>query len=189
MTDQVLPKAALALRLKPSSHDVRLCHLLTLPRALEDPAVKLLSLTQAIPPLHRLSHGSPFLSWPPKPQSPSFPPLQPPHPGPRHPWERGHPWHLKFPTFSYLRLLPPFPVTPSFQPQTFCFLIPLFHPSPEPHEQLPASSGSLGFPGGSDCKVSACNAGDLGSIPGSGRSPEEGNGSPLQYSCLENSMD
>ena len=38
-------------------------------------------------------------------------------------------------------------------------------------------------------KESACNAGDLGSIPGSGRSPGEGNGTPLQYSCLENAMD
>ena len=38
-------------------------------------------------------------------------------------------------------------------------------------------------------KASACNAGDLGSIPGSGRSPGEGNGNPLQYSCLENPMD
>ena len=47
----------------------------------------------------------------------------------------------------------------------------------------------LGFPGGSDSKESACNAGDLGLIPGSGRSPGEGNGNPLQYSCLENSMD
>ena len=46
-----------------------------------------------------------------------------------------------------------------------------------------------GFPGGSDSKASAYNAGDLGSIPGSGRSPGEGNGNPLQYSCLENSMD
>ena len=44
------------------------------------------------------------------------------------------------------------------------------------------------FPGGSDGKVSACNAGDPGSIPGLGRSPGEGNGNPLQYSCLENSM-
>ena len=43
-----------------------------------------------------------------------------------------------------------------------------------------------GFPGGSDGKESACNAGDPGLIPGSGRSPEEGNGNPLQYSCLEN---
>ena len=45
------------------------------------------------------------------------------------------------------------------------------------------------FPGGSEGKTSACNAGDLGSIPGSGRSPGEGNGNPLQYSCLENPMD
>ena len=46
-----------------------------------------------------------------------------------------------------------------------------------------------GFPGGSDSKVSACNVGDPGSIPGLGRSPGEGNNNPLQYSCLENSMD
>ena len=45
------------------------------------------------------------------------------------------------------------------------------------------------FPGGSYGKVSACNEGDPGSIPGLGRSPGEGNGNPLQYSCLENSMD
>ena len=45
-----------------------------------------------------------------------------------------------------------------------------------------------GFPGGSDRKESACNAGNLGSIPGLGRSPGEGNGYPLQYSGLENSM-
>ena len=43
-----------------------------------------------------------------------------------------------------------------------------------------------GFSGGSDSKESACNAGDLGSIPGLGRSPGEGNSYPLQYSCLEN---
>ena len=47
----------------------------------------------------------------------------------------------------------------------------------------------LGFPGGSDGKSSASNAGDLGLIPGLGRSPGEGNGDPLQYFCLENSMD
>ena len=46
-----------------------------------------------------------------------------------------------------------------------------------------------GFYGGSDGKETACNAGDLGSIPGSGRPPGVGNGNPLQYSCLENSMD
>ena len=44
------------------------------------------------------------------------------------------------------------------------------------------------FPGGSVGKESACSVGDLGSIPGSGRFPGEGNGNPLQYSCLENSM-
>ena len=47
----------------------------------------------------------------------------------------------------------------------------------------------MGFHCGSTGKESACNAGDLGSIPGSGRSPGEGNGNPLQYSGLENSMD
>ena len=47
----------------------------------------------------------------------------------------------------------------------------------------------LGFPGGSEVKASTSNEGDLGSIPGSGRSPGEGNGNPLQYSCLENPMD
>jgi len=46
----------------------------------------------------------------------------------------------------------------------------------------------MGFPGGSEAKESACNAGDPGSIPESGRSPEEWDGYPLQYSCLENSM-
>ena len=45
----------------------------------------------------------------------------------------------------------------------------------------------LGFPGGSDSKESSCNAGDLHSIPGVGRSPGEENGNPLQYSCLQNS--
>ena len=46
-----------------------------------------------------------------------------------------------------------------------------------------------GFPGGSDGKTSAHNAGDLGSIPRLGRYPGEGNGKPLQYSCLDNPMD
>ena len=54
---------------------------------------------------------------------------------------------------------------------------------------LIGGTSNLGFPGGSDSKELACNAGDLGSIPGSGRSPGEGNGNSLQYSCLENSMD
>ena len=50
-------------------------------------------------------------------------------------------------------------------------------------------SSKLGLPGSSDGKVSAYNAGDLGLIPGSGISPGGGNGNPLQYSYLENSMD
>ena len=52
-----------------------------------------------------------------------------------------------------------------------------------------SSWACLGFPGGTDGKVSACSAGNPGSIPGLGRSLGEGNGNPLQYSCLENSMD
>ena len=55
-------------------------------------------------------------------------------------------------------------------------------------ENLDICMGEKGFPGGSDNKESACNAGDWDSIPGSGRSPGERNGSPRQYSCLENSM-
>ena len=55
--------------------------------------------------------------------------------------------------------------------------------------KLPSENLQLGFPGGSDGKESACNVGDLGSIRGSGRSPWVGNGNPLQYSCLENSVD
>ena len=51
------------------------------------------------------------------------------------------------------------------------------------------NNSHIDFPGGSDDKVSAYNVGDPGSIPGLGRSPGEGNGNPLQYSCLENSMD
>ena len=47
----------------------------------------------------------------------------------------------------------------------------------------------MGFPGASDGKESACNAGDLGAIPGLGRYPGERNGNPLHYSCLENPMD
>ena len=47
----------------------------------------------------------------------------------------------------------------------------------------------LDFPGGSDGKASAYNVGDSGSVPGLGRSPGEGNGNPLQHSCLENPMD
>ena len=61
-------------------------------------------------------------------------------------------------------------------------------------KRLSSSSSSnqythLDFPGGSDSKASAYNAGDLGSIPGLERSPGKGNGNPLQCSCLENPMD
>ena len=54
---------------------------------------------------------------------------------------------------------------------------------------IPAAIIYWGFPGGSNGEESVCNAGDLGSIPVLGRFPGEGNGTPLQYSCLENSMD
>ena len=52
-----------------------------------------------------------------------------------------------------------------------------------------STCSTWGFPGGSAGKESACNARDPGSIPGLGRSPGEGHGNPLQYSCLENPMD
>ena len=54
---------------------------------------------------------------------------------------------------------------------------------------LTVISTKWSFPDDSDGKESACNAGDVGSILGSGRSPGEGNSNPLRYSCLENSMD
>ena len=55
--------------------------------------------------------------------------------------------------------------------------------------KLNAITRDKGFPGGSELKASACNVGDLGSIPGLGRSPGERNSNPFQYSCLENPMD
>ena len=54
------------------------------------------------------------------------------------------------------------------------------------NQELEVNMYTLGLPGGSDGKESACNAGHSGLIPESGRSPVEGNGNPLQYSCLEN---
>ena len=56
-------------------------------------------------------------------------------------------------------------------------------------ESIPIQEKQKEFKDGSEVKASACNVGDLGSIPGSGRSPGEGNGNPLWYSCLENPMD
>ena len=61
--------------------------------------------------------------------------------------------------------------------------------SPAPLKALDGTALSIFLTGGSDNKESAYSAGNLGSIPGSGRSPGEGNGNPLQCSCLENSMD
>ena len=59
----------------------------------------------------------------------------------------------------------------------------------QPNVLINEVSSVTSFPGGSNTKVFAYNAGDPGSIPGSGRSPGEGNGNPLQYSCLENPRD
>ena len=65
-------------------------------------------------------------------------------------------------------------------------MFPILNPPPS---SLPIPSLWVSFPGGSDGKESACNAVDPGSISGSGRSPGEGNGNPLQYPSLENSTD
>ena len=59
----------------------------------------------------------------------------------------------------------------------------------QPHTCFLSCSPLISFPGDSDSKASTCNAGDLGSIPGLERYPGEGNGTPLLYSCMENSMD
>ena len=71
----------------------------------------------------------------------------------------------------------------------FFFFLPFVHIWSFSSIYLCLNSTPMGCPGGSDSNESACNAGDLGSIPGLGRSPGEGNGNPLQYSCLENPMD
>ena len=72
-----------------------------------------------------------------------------------------------------------------------CWQLPQTYPGFDLHLQLLSIHllSSQGFPCSSVGKVSACSAGDLGLIPGSGRSPGEGNGNPLQYSCLENPPD
>ena len=69
------------------------------------------------------------------------------------------------------------------------FLHSVSPPSLKTSNWIGASREGRHFPGSSAAKASACNTGDLGSIPGLGRSPGEGNGNPLQYSCLENPMD
>ena len=65
----------------------------------------------------------------------------------------------------------------------------LFSPSPEQEDFVINPAATMGFPGGSDGKASACSVGDPGSILGMGRSPGGGHGNTLQYSCLENLMD
>ena len=81
---------------------------------------------------------------------------------------------------------PLFPLGKLFSPQLAFFPIENHPPSHLPRSQLPET---LHLPCGPDSKESACSVGDRGSIPGSGRSPEEGNGKPLHYSCLENFLD
>ena len=82
--------------------------------------------------------------------------------------------------------------TQGFNPHLLCLLhwqagsLPL---APPGKPKVCLDNYIKGFPGGSDGKESACNLGDSGSIAGSGRSPEGGHGNPLQYSCLEKSMD
>ena len=75
--------------------------------------------------------------------------------------------------------------TPGIWPGEFHGLC-IPHDHKESDTTLSLSQGAQGFPGGSDGKESACNAGDLGLIPGLGRCPGEGHGNPFQYSCLEN---
>ena len=72
-------------------------------------------------------------------------------------------------------------ISEKYRKEMHSFLIPLF--------LVNFLYCGLGFPGGSEVKASACNVGDLGWIRGSGRSPGEGNGNPLQYSGLESPMD
>ena len=69
---------------------------------------------------------------------------------------------------------------------SMCFSLPIVYMCQDIYRKI---FNVVGFPGGSDGKESACIAGDLGSIPGLGRFPGEGNGCPLQYSSLENSLD
>ena len=85
-------------------------------------------------------------------------------------------------------LLPFLPLYSTFQALAWPYVVLKLTVSHFLYFTYDVPSAYQGFPGGSD-KKSACSAGDLGSILGSGRSPREGNGYPLQYSCLENTMD
>ena len=75
-----------------------------------------------------------------------------------------------------------------YQTVSYCFVVTFEIKKYEPSKFV-LFLGGFGYFGGSDGNASSCNAGDPGSIPGLGRSPGEGNSTPLQYSCLENSMD
>ena len=77
---------------------------------------------------------------------------------------------------------------PAFSLSSFTFIKKLFNSSSLSAIRVVLNS-SISFPGVSDSKESACNTGELSLIPELGRYPEEGNGCPLQYSCLDNSMD
>ena len=94
---------------------------------------------------------------------------------------------------SPVRLLCPWDSLGKHTGTGYCALLPRIFPTQRLNlhllHLLHWHVSSLPFPGGSDGKASARNAGYPGSIPGWGRSPEEGNGNPLQYSCLENFMD
>ena len=90
------------------------------------------------------------------------------------------------------------PPSMGFSRQEYWSGVPLLSPDGSPSALFylslslllcPSQQRGTGAPGGSDGKESACSAGDQGSIPGSGRSPGEGNSNPFQYSCLENPMD
>ena len=83
----------------------------------------------------------------------------------------------------------PFSFCPQSFPASGSFLISQLLASGGQSIGASALASVLGFPSASDSKASVCNARDLGLIPGLGRSPGEGSGSPLQYSCLENPMD
>ena len=85
--------------------------------------------------------------------------------------------------------LPPTPSHSSRLPQSTGFKFPVSHSKFPLAIYFTYGNVYVVFPGGSEDKASACHAGDSGSILGLGRSPGEGNGNPLQYSCLENLMD
>ena len=84
--------------------------------------------------------------------------------------------------YALAPVLPPRPIC------SFFFTVDPFHSGRQADSSFPLGD-KQSFPGGSEMKESACNVGDLGSITGSGKCPGEGNGYPLQGSCLENSMD